>query len=31
VTGGDVETKQTNRFDVEKQTVEIANRAMGQR
>ena len=31
VTGGDVETKETNRFDVEKKTVEIANRALGQR
>jgi len=31
VTGGDGETKETNRFDVEKQTVEIANRAQGQR
>jgi len=31
VTGGDVETKETNRFDVEKQTVEVANRALGQR
>ena len=31
VTGGDVETKETNRFDVAKQTVEVANRAMGQR
>ena len=31
VTGGDVETKQTNRFDVEQQTVEVANRALGQR
>ena len=31
VTGGDVETKETLRFDVEKQTVEIANRAQGQR
>ncbi len=31
VTGGDVETKQTRRFDVDKQTVELANRALGQR
>jgi len=31
VTGGDVETKETLKFDVEKQTVEIANRAQGQR
>ena len=31
VTGGDVESKQTNRFDVDKKTVEIANRALGQR
>jgi hypothetical protein len=31
VTGGDVETKETLRFDVEKKTVEIANRAQGQR
>jgi hypothetical protein len=31
VTGGDVETKETHRFDVEKKTVEIANRAQGQR
>jgi len=31
VTGGDVETKETHRFDVEKQTVEIANRAKGER
>ena len=31
VTGGDVETKETLRFDVEKKTVEIANRARGQR
>jgi hypothetical protein len=31
VTGGDVETKQTLRFDVDKQTVEVANRALGQR
>ena len=31
VTGGDVETKETLKFDVEKQTVEIANRAKGQR
>jgi hypothetical protein len=31
VTGGDVETKQTLKFDAEKKTVEVANRAMGQR
>jgi hypothetical protein len=31
VTGGDVETKETNRFDVGKKTVEVANRAQGQR
>jgi hypothetical protein len=31
VTGGDVETQETLRFDVEKKTVEIANRARGQR
>ena len=31
VTGGNVESKETNRFDVAKQTVEVANRAMGQR
>ena len=31
VTGGDVETKETHRFDVEQKTVEIANRAIGQR
>jgi hypothetical protein len=31
VTGGDVETKETHRFDVEKKTVEVANRAQGQR
>jgi hypothetical protein len=31
VTGGDVETKQTLRFDVEKETVEVANRPQGQR
>jgi len=31
VTGGDVETKETHRFDVDKKTVEIANRALGQR
>jgi hypothetical protein len=31
VTGGDVESKETLRFDVEKKTVEIANRAQGQR
>ena len=30
VTGGDVETKQTLRFDVEKKTVEVADRARGQ-
>jgi hypothetical protein len=28
---GDVKTKETRRFDVEKQTVEVANRAKGQR
>ena len=28
---GDVETKETHRFDVEKKTVEVANRALGQR
>jgi hypothetical protein len=28
---GDVETKETHRFDVEKQTVEVTNRAKGQR
>ena len=31
VTGGDVESKETNRFDVDKKTVEVANRALGQR
>ena len=31
VTGGDVESKETHRFDVEQKTVEVANRAMGQR
>ncbi len=31
VTGGDVETKETLRFDVARQTVEIANRARGER
>jgi predicted metal-dependent enzyme (double-stranded beta helix superfamily) len=31
VTGGDVESKETLRFDVEKRTVEVANRALGQR
>jgi hypothetical protein len=31
VTGGDVEKKQTLKFDVEKKTVEVANRALGQR
>jgi hypothetical protein len=31
VTGGDVETKETLRFDVENKTVEVANRAKGQR
>ena len=31
VTGGDVETKKTLRFDPEKKTVEVANRALGQR
>ena len=31
VTGGDVETKETLRFDVEQKTVAIANRAQGQR
>ena len=29
VTGGDVETKETLKFDVEKKTVEVANRAQG--
>ena len=28
---GDVETKQTLKFDAEKKTVEVANRALGQR
>jgi hypothetical protein len=31
VTGGDVETKETLRFDVENKTVTVANRALGQR
>ena len=31
VTGGDVETKETLRFDVANRTVEVANRAAGQR
>jgi hypothetical protein len=31
VTGGDVETKETLRFDVEKKTIEVANRALNQR
>ncbi len=31
VTGGDVESKETLRFDVERKTVEVANRALGQR
>ena len=31
VTGGDVETKKTLRFDPVKKTVEVANRALGQR
>jgi len=31
VTGGDVETKQTLKFDPDKKTVEVANRALGQR
>lgn len=31
VTGGDVESKETLRFDPAKKTVEIANRALGQR
>ncbi len=31
VTGGDVETKATLRFDPEKKTVTVANRALGQR
>jgi len=31
VTGGDVEIKETLRFDVKKKTVEVANRALGQR
>jgi hypothetical protein len=29
VTGGDVETKQTLRFDVEKKTIEVADRTRG--
>lgn len=31
VTGGDVETKETLKFDVEKRTVAVANRAKGER
>jgi hypothetical protein len=31
VTGGDVESKQTLRFDPDKETVDVANRALGQR
>jgi hypothetical protein len=31
VTGGDVETKETLRFDVDNKTVAVANRALGQR
>jgi len=31
VTGGDVESKQTLKFDAAKKTVEVANRALGQR
>ena len=31
VTGGDVETKETLRFDAEQKTVTVANRALGQR
>jgi hypothetical protein len=31
VTGGDVESKQTLRFDVEKKSVDVAHRALGQR
>jgi hypothetical protein len=31
VTGGDVEKKQTLKFDPDKKTVEVANRALGQR
>lgn len=31
VTSGDVESKETLRFDVEKKAVEVANRALGQR
>lgn len=31
VTGGDVETKQTQRFDVEAKTVKVADRARGER
>jgi hypothetical protein len=31
VTGGDVESKKTLRFDVEKGTVEVADRALNQR
>jgi hypothetical protein len=31
VTGGDVETKKTLKFDAEKKTVEVADRALNQR
>ena len=31
VTGGDVESKKTLKFDVDKKTVEVADRAMNQR
>ena len=31
VTGGDVETKETHRFDADKKTVTVANRAKGER
>ena len=31
VTGGDVESKETLRFDVGNKTVTVANRALGQR
>ncbi len=31
VTGGDVETKETLKFDVEQKTVTVANRARGER
>jgi hypothetical protein len=31
VTGGDVETKKTNKFDPDKKTVEVADRSRGQR